>query len=123
MFGELVIPILYRLDPSHVRKQTGDFGKIFEKTCQYKTEVGKIRWRGAMTNVANILGYYIVTWYDFNIITLLFNKHVCEWVFFLIRGNEASTIEEIANDVWVNGIDLHQLILRTLSELKIISQR
>ena len=27
--GQMVIPVLYRLDPSHVRKQTGDFGQIF----------------------------------------------------------------------------------------------
>jgi hypothetical protein len=64
-FGQLVIPIFYNLDPSHVRKQTGDFGKIFEKTCRNKTVDEKIRWKEALTDVANILGYHIVTWYDF----------------------------------------------------------
>ncbi|KAG7605139.1 Toll/interleukin-1 receptor homology (TIR) domain superfamily, partial [Arabidopsis thaliana x Arabidopsis arenosa] len=75
-FGQLVIPIFYNLDPSHVRKQTGDFGKIFEKTCRCKTVDEKIRWKEALTDVANILGYHIVTW-----------------------DNEASMIEEIANDI------------------------
>lgn len=37
-FGQMVIPVFYGLDPSHVRKQTGDFGKIFEETCHNKTE-------------------------------------------------------------------------------------
>ncbi|CAA7033159.1 unnamed protein product [Microthlaspi erraticum] len=75
-FGQMVIPVFYGLDPSHVRKQTGDFGNIFEKTCHNKTEDEKIQWRGALTNVANILGYHSVTW-----------------------GNEAKMIEEIVNDI------------------------
>ncbi|KAL9816342.1 putative TIR domain-containing protein [Arabidopsis thaliana] len=30
----VVILFFYGLDHSHVRKQTGDLGKIFEKTCK-----------------------------------------------------------------------------------------
>ncbi|XP_033142917.1 protein VARIATION IN COMPOUND TRIGGERED ROOT growth response isoform X2 [Brassica rapa] len=75
--GQMVIPVFYRLDPSHVRKQTGDFGKIFEETCKNQTEeVIIIQWRRALTDVANTLGYHSVNW-----------------------GNEAAMIEEIANDV------------------------
>ncbi|KAH0910172.1 hypothetical protein HID58_033493 [Brassica napus] len=74
--AQMVIPVFYGLDPSHVRKQTGDFGKIFEKTCQNKTEDEIILWREALTDVANILGYHSVTW-----------------------DNEARMINEIANDV------------------------
>uniref|UniRef100_M4EYP7 TIR domain-containing protein n=1 Tax=Brassica campestris TaxID=3711 RepID=M4EYP7_BRACM len=72
-FGQRVIPVFYGLDPSHVRKQTGDFGKIFEETCHNKTEEVKTRWKEALTNVANILGYH--------------------------SGNKATMIEGIANDV------------------------
>ncbi|XP_020886914.1 disease resistance protein RPS6 isoform X1 [Arabidopsis lyrata subsp. lyrata] len=75
-FGQMVVPIFYHLDPSHVRNQTGDFGKMFEQTCQHKTEDQKIRWRRALTDVANILGYHSVAW-----------------------DNEASMVEEFANDV------------------------
>ncbi|KAL1225005.1 Disease resistance protein RPS6 [Cardamine amara subsp. amara] len=74
--GQMVIPVFYGLDPSHVRKQTGDFGKIFAETCKNRTEEVKIQWRRALTDVANILGYHSVTW-----------------------GNEAKMIEKIANDV------------------------
>ncbi|XP_048632242.1 protein VARIATION IN COMPOUND TRIGGERED ROOT growth response-like [Brassica napus] len=75
--GQMVIPVFYRLDPSHVRKQTGEFGKIFEETCKnQKEEVIIIQWRRALTDVANTLGYHSVNW-----------------------GNEAAMIEEIANDV------------------------
>ncbi|XP_048616162.1 disease resistance protein RPS6 [Brassica napus] len=74
--GQMVIPVFYRLDPSHVRKQTGEFGKIFEKTCHDETEEVKIRWSEALTDVANILGYHSVIW-----------------------GNEADMVEKIVNDV------------------------
>ncbi|CAN6981666.1 unnamed protein product [Brassica oleracea var. botrytis] len=75
--GQMVIPVFYGLDPSHVRKQTGAFGKIFEETCKNQTEeVIIIQWRRALTDVANTLGYHSVNW-----------------------GNEAAMIEEIANDV------------------------
>ncbi|ESQ44765.1 hypothetical protein EUTSA_v10003136mg [Eutrema salsugineum] len=75
-YGQMVIPVFYALDPSHVRKQTGDFGKIFEETCKNSTKEVTNRWRSALTDVANILGYHSVSW-----------------------GNEAKMIEEIANDV------------------------
>ncbi|CAN8267307.1 unnamed protein product [Cochlearia groenlandica] len=75
-FGQMVIPVFYGLDPSHVRKQTGDFGKIFKETCLDKTEDVKAQWKEALTDVANILGYHSVTWI-----------------------NEAKMIENIANDV------------------------
>ncbi|CAA7058358.1 unnamed protein product [Microthlaspi erraticum] len=37
-FGQMVIPVFYGLDPTHVRKQTGYFGKVFEETCLQSTE-------------------------------------------------------------------------------------
>ncbi|CAN7043733.1 unnamed protein product, partial [Brassica rapa subsp. trilocularis] len=73
---QMVIPVFYRLDPSHVRKQTGEFGQIFEETCKNKTEQEMIQWSRALTDVANTLGYHSVNW-----------------------DNEAKLIEEIANDV------------------------
>ncbi|KAL0792995.1 hypothetical protein Bca101_064372 [Brassica carinata] len=74
--GQMVIPVFYRLDPSHVRKQTGDFGKIFKETCKNKTEQVIIQWSRALTDVANTLGYHSVKW-----------------------DNEAKLIEEIVSDV------------------------
>ncbi|CAF1919510.1 unnamed protein product, partial [Brassica napus] len=67
---------IIEFDPSHVRKQTGDFGNIFEETCKNKTEEVIIQWRRALTDVANTLGCHSVNW-----------------------DNEAKMIEEIVSDV------------------------
>ncbi|CAN6847705.1 unnamed protein product, partial [Brassica oleracea] len=77
-FGRLVIPIFYHVDPSHVRKQTGDFGKAFENTCkQTKSEELKVQWQKALTDVANMGGYDSQNW-----------------------ESDATMIEDITNDVF-----------------------
>lgn len=77
--GQMVIPIFYALDPSHVRKQTGDFGKAFEMICESKTDELQIQWRRALTDVANIHGYHSENWYDRSLILVeggLFSHHL-----------------------------------------------
>ncbi|CAH8382640.1 unnamed protein product [Eruca vesicaria subsp. sativa] len=60
--GQIVMTIFYGVDPSDVRKQTGDFGKVFKKTCRGKTEEEKQRWSQALTNVGNIAGEHFLNW-------------------------------------------------------------
>ncbi|CAL9241613.1 unnamed protein product, partial [Arabidopsis halleri] len=76
--GQVVVPVFYGLDPSHVRKQTGKFGEAFAKTCKIKTKAVKNQWQQALTVVANLLGYHSQNF-----------------------KNEATMIEEIANDLLV----------------------
>nr|AXU93554.1 RPP4/RPP5-like protein [Arabidopsis thaliana] len=78
--GQMVIPVFYDVDPSEVRKQTGEFGKVFEKTCEVSKDKQpgdqKQRWVQALTDIANIAGED------------------------LLNGpNEAHMVEKIANDV------------------------
>ncbi|KAL1198707.1 Disease resistance protein RPS6 [Cardamine amara subsp. amara] len=75
-FGQIVMPIFYGLDPSHVRQQSEEFGKIFENTIKGKTDDEIQLWRKALTDVANIAGYHSLNW-----------------------DNEAKVIEEITNDI------------------------
>nr|AXU93574.1 RPP4/RPP5-like protein [Arabidopsis thaliana] len=78
--GQMVIPVFYDVDPSEVRKQTGEFGKVFEKTCEVSKDKQpgdqKQRWVQALTDIANIAGED-----------------------FLNGPNEAHMVEKISNDV------------------------
>ncbi|KAJ4880126.1 Disease resistance protein (TIR-NBS-LRR class) family [Raphanus sativus] len=61
-FGQTVIPLFYELDPTDVKKQTGDFGKVFLKTCKGKAHEDIQRWKCALTEVAQITGYHSTNW-------------------------------------------------------------
>ncbi|CAN7017144.1 unnamed protein product [Brassica oleracea var. botrytis] len=62
--GQIVMTIFYDVDPSDVRKQSGNFGSAFETTCQGKTEEVKQRWTKALTDVAEIAGEHYLNWDD-----------------------------------------------------------
>ncbi|XP_024010948.1 probable WRKY transcription factor 16 isoform X2 [Eutrema salsugineum] len=57
--GQHVIPIFYDVDPSEVRKQTGEFGRHFKQTCKGKTEDEKQQWLRALNGITSISGYNI----------------------------------------------------------------
>ncbi|KAF3571200.1 hypothetical protein F2Q69_00060254 [Brassica cretica] len=56
--GQTVMSLFYQVDPTHVKKQTGDFGKVFRKTCKGKTKKEIRRWKHALTKVAQIAGFH-----------------------------------------------------------------
>ncbi|CAN6575413.1 unnamed protein product [Malus baccata var. baccata] len=75
MLGQLVLPIFYDVEPSHVRKQTGRFPQSFLKhTDEKKVE----RWRAALTEASNLSGWDLRNTLD---------------------GHEAKFIKMITNDV------------------------
>ncbi|CAN6986368.1 unnamed protein product [Brassica oleracea var. botrytis] len=57
-FGQTVMPLFYELDPTDVKKQTGDFGKVLGKTCRGKEKEDIQRWKRALTEVAQIAGFH-----------------------------------------------------------------
>ncbi|XP_050108229.1 disease resistance protein RPV1-like [Malus sylvestris] len=77
--GQIVIPIFYKVDPSHVRKQTGSFAQSFLKHTDKKKVA---RWRAALTEAASLAGF-VATWAGF--------VHD--------SGSEARFISEIASEV------------------------
>ncbi|CAA0384471.1 unnamed protein product [Arabidopsis thaliana] len=76
LLGQIVMTIFYEVDPTDIKKQTGEFGKAFTKTCKGKTKEYVERWRKALEDVATIAGYHSHKW-----------------------RNEADMIEKIATDI------------------------
>ncbi|XP_018449000.1 disease resistance protein TAO1 [Raphanus sativus] len=74
--GQTVMPLFYQVDPTDVKKQTGDFGKVFKKTCKRKSKEEIQRWKRALTEVAQVAGFHSSS-----------------------GKNEAEMIEDIATDV------------------------
>ncbi|KAK3228827.1 hypothetical protein Dsin_000708 [Dipteronia sinensis] len=58
MYGQIVMPIFYEVDPSHVRHQTGSFADAFAKHEQrFKESLDKVqRWKDALKQAANLSG-------------------------------------------------------------------
>ncbi|XP_023642987.1 disease resistance protein RML1B-like isoform X2 [Capsella rubella] len=60
---QIVMTVFYGVEPSDVRKQTGDFGKAFKKTCANKTDKERHKkWSKALTDVSNIAGEDFKKW-------------------------------------------------------------
>ncbi|KAK7377677.1 hypothetical protein VNO80_03106 [Phaseolus coccineus] len=52
--GQIVIPVFYNIDPSHIRKQTGCYELTF---ATQQEELRCNKWRAALTEVANLAGW------------------------------------------------------------------
>lgn len=57
--GQIVIPVFYQVDPSHVRNQTGSFGDEFARLVEKKPlTMDKVQsFRDALTDAANLAGW------------------------------------------------------------------
>nr|XP_023889677.1 TMV resistance protein N-like [Quercus suber] len=57
--GQLVFPIFYKVSPSEIRKQDGEFGiALAEHEEKFKDNIEKVqRWRKTLTETANLSGF------------------------------------------------------------------
>ncbi|XP_023635628.1 disease resistance protein RML1A isoform X1 [Capsella rubella] len=74
--GQIVMTVFYGVDPSDVRKQTGEFGMAFSETCSRSNKEKKRRWSQALNHVGNIAGEHFQNW-----------------------DNESNMIEKITRDI------------------------
>ena len=55
---QVVIPVFYKVDPSHVRKQMGNYNSAFADEKNLKHDRNKVlEWKTALTEAANLAGY------------------------------------------------------------------
>jgi len=52
--GQIVIPVFYNIDPSHVRKQTGSYEQAFAK---HEGEPNCNEWKTTLTEASYIVGW------------------------------------------------------------------
>ena len=60
---QTVMPIFYEVDPSDVKKQAGEFWKVFKETCKGKTNEVIGKWSQALAKVATLAGYHSNNWF------------------------------------------------------------
>ncbi|XP_030963944.1 TMV resistance protein N-like, partial [Quercus lobata] len=58
--GQKVLPIFYKVDPSEIRKQDGEYGiALVEHEEKFKDDIEKVRtWRKTLTKAANLSGFH-----------------------------------------------------------------
>ncbi|KAL1221898.1 putative disease resistance protein RPP1 [Cardamine amara subsp. amara] len=60
--GQIVMAVFYEVDPSDIKKQTGDFGKVFIKTCKGRKKEEINKWSKALEGVATIAEEHSRNW-------------------------------------------------------------
>ena len=66
--GQFVLPIFYKVNPSEIRKQDGEFGVALAKHEEkFKDDIEKVQsWRKTLTEAANLSGFPYNDGYVFN---------------------------------------------------------
>ncbi|CAJ2651357.1 unnamed protein product [Trifolium pratense] len=60
--GQIVIPVFYKIDPSHVRNQRGTYENLFAEHLKTKNSYKVFNWRSALTEAANLAGWDFQTY-------------------------------------------------------------
>ena len=66
--GQKVFPIFYKVDPSEIRKQDGEYGiALVEHEEKFKDDIEKVQtWRKTLTEAAKLSGFHYNDRYVFN---------------------------------------------------------
>ncbi|KAJ9565562.1 hypothetical protein OSB04_001528 [Centaurea solstitialis] len=83
-------PVFYDVEPSEVRKQSGEFGQVFSKH-EKEEDVGK--WREALKEAANLVGWELKRTVDGNEATFI--QKIVEEISLELRSNNFSVDEKL----------------------------
>ncbi|XP_050228040.1 disease resistance protein RPV1-like [Mercurialis annua] len=97
--GQIVLPIFYRVDPSHVQELTGSYGDAFDKHRQEFSDcLEKVKnWSSALMQISNLAGWD-------SRITKPESKLIKEIVTYVLEKLDHATPRDFCNDGLV-GID------------------
>ncbi|KAL5843301.1 hypothetical protein ACOSQ4_009259 [Xanthoceras sorbifolium] len=99
--GQIVIPVFYHADPSHVRKQKGSFKDALVNKHGKVSEDEKQKWRAALTEACNLSGFD----YSKNILVILvyfcvLNISTYYCLVFSFGRSESEFVGEIVSNIW-----------------------
>jgi hypothetical protein len=89
--GQLVLPVFYDVDPSQVRRQTGEFGQAFQNALNklYKVDEFMVpKWRDSLRDAAGLAGFVVL-----NSRLLLFSLHFNVLLIILCIATSSSVID------------------------------
>ncbi|CAF1720618.1 BnaC09g11700D [Brassica napus] len=104
---------LLAVDPSDVQKQTGDFGKVFSKTCRRKREEESQRWSEALTDVGNIAGEDFLNWFIALKSTVIENILSCGVLKFSGDFRVGGQLPQIKQNIYPNRYVINQSFTRS----------
>ncbi|MCH93380.1 TMV resistance protein N-like, partial [Trifolium medium] len=61
--GQVVLPVFFDVDPSEVRRQTGEFGKSFQNALNRLLKVDEFmvpKWRDSLRDAAGLAGFVVL---------------------------------------------------------------
>ncbi|KAL5843253.1 hypothetical protein ACOSQ4_009211 [Xanthoceras sorbifolium] len=95
-----VLPVFYDVEPSQVRKQSGDFKIAFDKHEQdFRDNMEKVkRWRSALTGVANLSGWHSQDRYHEFYLDLLSEAELIKKIVYRILRSLNETFENVTRD-------------------------
>ncbi|RID64532.1 hypothetical protein BRARA_E03461 [Brassica rapa] len=107
--NQTVMVIFYEVDPSDVKKQKGDFGAVFDRTCAEKSTEEVERWRQALQIVAQLAGYHTSNFDDDAVMTAKVVTDISK------KFNDSTTSNDSSNLV---GIGTHIKEIESLLSLE-----
>ncbi|XP_075675247.1 disease resistance protein RPV1-like [Castanea sativa] len=121
--GQVVLPVFYKVDPSYVRNQKGNFGEALTKHKEkFKDNKEKVqRWRAALTEASNISGWHYKNDHpQFRFIKEIFEETLSAKInhtqVFVVKYPVGidSRIEEISCQLDIESKDVRMLVIHGL---------